>query len=32
MCLPEVEGGMEGDLEESGQKLQTSSYEINVCM
>ena len=29
MCLPEVEGGMEGDLEESGQKLQTSSYEIN---
>ena len=29
LCLPEVEGGMEGDLEESGQKLQTSSYKIN---
>ena len=31
LCLPEVEGGMEGDLEESGQKVQTCFYKINKC-
>ena len=29
LWLPEVEGWGEGELEEGGQKVQTSSYKIN---